>query len=101
MADAAVERNQFTAFWNNVLVAKFERFRNVLLDGLSYHSQVPLAKLDLQQGAKVLDVGCGWGDTAIQLAQMVGPSGRRLASTAAIHSSTRGARTRRRQVSPT
>ena len=38
MADAAVESNQFTAFWNNVLVAKFERFRNVLLDGLSYHT---------------------------------------------------------------
>ena len=75
MADAAIESNQFTAFWNNVLVAKFERFRNVLLDGLSYHSQVPLAKLDLPRGAKALDVGCGWGDTAIELARMVGPSG--------------------------
>jgi len=73
MADAAVD--QFTAFWNNVLVAKFERFRNILLDGLSYHSQVPLAKLDLVRGAKVLDVGCGWGDTAIELAKKVGPSG--------------------------
>lgn len=75
MADSAVESNQYTAFWNNVLVAKFERFRNVLLDGLSYHSQVPLAKLELQRGAKALDVGCGWGDTAIELAKMVGPSG--------------------------
>jgi len=75
MADVAVDSNQFTAFWNNVLVAKFERFRNVLLDGLSYHSQVPLAKLELPRGAKALDVGCGWGDTAIELAKMVGPTG--------------------------
>jgi len=75
MADAAVDNDQFTAFWNNVLVAKFERFRNILLDGLSYHSQVPLAKLELPRGAKALDVGCGWGDTAIELAKKVGPTG--------------------------
>src|SRR5262249_31928307 len=75
MADAAIENNEFTAFWNNVLVAKFERFRNILLDGLSYHSDVPLEALEIERGAKVLDVGCGWGDTAIELAKKVGPTG--------------------------
>jgi ubiquinone/menaquinone biosynthesis C-methylase UbiE len=75
MTEAAVANDEFTAFWNNVLVAKFERFRNILLNGLSYHSQVPLGKLELGEGAKVLDVGCGWGDTAFELAQKVGPSG--------------------------
>ena len=69
------EGNEFTAFWNNVLVAKFERFRNILLEGLSYHSEVPLRTLELAKGAKVLDVGCGWGDTAIQLAKLTGPTG--------------------------
>jgi ubiquinone/menaquinone biosynthesis C-methylase UbiE len=75
MNDAIVANDEFTAFWNDVLVEKFERFRNILLDGLSYHSQVPLRRLEIAQGAKVLDVGCGWGDTAIQLAQKVGPGG--------------------------
>ena len=75
MTEAAVSNDEFTAFWNNVLVGKFERFRNILLDGLSYHSEVPLRSLQIAQGAKALDVGCGWGDTAIQLAKMVGPSG--------------------------
>jgi ubiquinone/menaquinone biosynthesis C-methylase UbiE len=75
MAEAAVGNDEFTAFWNNVLAAKFERFRNILLDGLSYHSQVPLARLKLSPGAKVVDVGCGWGDTALELAKKVGPTG--------------------------
>ena len=75
MTEAAITNDEFTAFWNNVLVAKFERFRNILLDGLSYHSDVPLQALEIERGANVLDVGCGWGDTAIELAKKVGPTG--------------------------
>ena len=75
MTETAIGNDQFTAFWNDVLAAKFERFRNILLDGLSYHSAVPLETLKLAPGAKALDVGCGWGDTALQLARMVGPDG--------------------------
>jgi ubiquinone/menaquinone biosynthesis C-methylase UbiE len=75
MSEAAVSNDEFTAFWNNVLVDKFERFRNILLDGLSYHSEAPLETLEIAQGARALDVGCGWGDTAIVLARKVGPSG--------------------------
>ncbi len=71
MSETGDSSNEFIAFWSNVLVAKFERFRNILMEGLSYHSEVPLNKLKVQPGAKVLDVGCGWGDTAIKLAKMV------------------------------
>ena len=70
MSETAVGNDQFTAFWNDVLAAKFERFRNILLDGLSYHSAVPLRTLTLVPGAAALDVGCGWGDTALELAQI-------------------------------
>ena len=47
MSEAAVSNDEFTAFWNNVLVDKFERFRNILLDGLSYHSEAPLRTLEI------------------------------------------------------
>lgn len=53
----------------------FERFWNILMRGLSYHSKVLLGNLQPAVVAKVLGVGCGRGDTAIQLARMVGPSG--------------------------
>lgn len=53
MSESIAFSNEFTAFWNNVLVDKFERFRNVLLDGLSYHSQVPLKNLKLAPGSRV------------------------------------------------
>jgi SAM-dependent methyltransferase len=74
MNDAAVA-NEFTAFWNDVLVAKFERFRNILMGGLGHHSTVPFRTLDVPPGARILDVGCGWGDTAIELARKTGPTG--------------------------
>jgi len=67
--------NEFVDFWNDVLVEKFDRFRNILMEGLSYHSEIPLKELDIASGSKVLDVGCGWGDTAIEFAKKVGPSG--------------------------
>ena len=52
MSEAAVSNDEFTAFWNNVLVDKFERFRNILLDGLSYHSEGPLGSLAIVQGVR-------------------------------------------------
>jgi ubiquinone/menaquinone biosynthesis C-methylase UbiE len=75
MSESTVERTEYVEFWNDVLAEKFERFRNVLMDGLSYHSEVGLKELYVAPGSRVLDVGCGWGDTAMQLARRVGADG--------------------------
>jgi ubiquinone/menaquinone biosynthesis C-methylase UbiE len=65
----------YIEFWNDVLVNKFERYQDILMGGMCYHSETPLRQLQLDRGARVLDIGCGWGDTAMALAEKVGPAG--------------------------
>jgi ubiquinone/menaquinone biosynthesis C-methylase UbiE len=60
---------------NEVLAPKFIKFKHILVDGLTLHSEAIFPALPVNEGDKVLDVGCGFGDTAIKLARMVGPSG--------------------------
>jgi ubiquinone/menaquinone biosynthesis C-methylase UbiE len=66
-------------FWNTVLVPKFSKYRHILVDGLSLHSAKVFPTLKVKARDKVVDVGCGFGDTAIELAKRVGPEGSVLA----------------------
>ena len=79
-AEAAVEpRNEYVDFWNTILVPKFVRWRHIIVDGLTLHSAKIFPSLEVHEGDKVVDAGCGFGDTAIQLARLVGPAGSVLA----------------------
>lgn len=66
----------FVKFWNTVLAPKFTRYRHILQGGLSRHSAAVLPKLPITPGMAVLDVGCGWGDMSLQVAEVVGNTGR-------------------------
>ena len=69
------EDTAFVRFWNDVLAPKFIRFKHILVDGLSHHSEAIFPTLPVREGDHVLDVGCGFGDTALKLAARVGPTG--------------------------
>ena len=74
-AEAPGGGGEFVDFWNEVLVPKFTKYRHILVGGLAHHSAKILPSLEIGEGDRVIDVGCGFGDTAIEFARRVGPSG--------------------------
>ncbi len=61
--------------WNTVLFDKFVRFRRVLTGGLVEHGEAALRNRPYPPGARVLDIGCGFGDTTLAIAGQVGQRG--------------------------
>jgi SAM-dependent methyltransferase len=67
--------DEATAAWNGVLFDKFVRFRDVLTKGFTRHSDAALERHPVAVGARVLDVGCGFGDVTLTLARFAGKGG--------------------------
>src|SRR5215211_373974 len=61
--------------WDGPLFDSFVKFRHIVTTGLGAHGNEALRLHPPQEGERVLDVGCGFGDTTQQIAALVGPSG--------------------------
>jgi ubiquinone/menaquinone biosynthesis C-methylase UbiE len=71
-----VEDNvEATEAWNGPLYEVWIKYRDLVADGLRGHSDNAIQLLPPAQGDRVLDIGCGLGDTTTQLAEMVGEAG--------------------------
>jgi len=69
--------------WDGVLFDRFVKFRDVIVNGLGAHGEEALRLHPPAVGDRVLDIGCGFGDTTLRLAEMVGPAGTALGVDAA------------------
>ena len=75
VASAQSENAGVIEAWNTVLFDKFSRYKHLLIDGLGQHGSQVFRRFPPAAGARVLDVGCGFGDTTVELGEMVGKNG--------------------------
>jgi ubiquinone/menaquinone biosynthesis C-methylase UbiE len=54
--------------WNTVLFEKFERFRNTLTQGLAIHGSAAIQRHCPRTLRRVVDLGCGYGDSTLEIA---------------------------------
>ncbi len=74
-AAALAANSEATEAWNGPLYDRWIAFRDIVTDGLASHGEAALAAHPPPRGARVLDIGCGLGDTTRRLAELVGAEG--------------------------
>jgi len=79
----AVANEEAIRAWDGVLFERFSKFRHIVLPGLGAHGDEAIRCHPPEVGDRVLDVGCGFGDTTCRLAELVGPDGAALGVDAA------------------
>jgi SAM-dependent methyltransferase len=65
----------FIECWNGVLTPKWLRFRHLLSGNGKIHSDIAMPRFEIRPGDRVLDIGCGFGETSLELGRLVGPAG--------------------------
>jgi SAM-dependent methyltransferase len=71
----AVDNTEAIEAWDGVLFDRWTQFREAVVNGLGAHGQRALDLYPVKPGERCLDIGCGFGDTTQQLAQLTGPEG--------------------------
>ena len=82
MSEAAGNAEAIQA-WNTVLFDKFSTFRRIVTDGFAEHGLRAMDRHPPRVGSRVVDIGCGFGDTTLELARRVGATGKAVGVDAA------------------
>jgi ubiquinone/menaquinone biosynthesis C-methylase UbiE len=72
---AAEENEEAVRAWDGPLFDRFVRFREIMTTGLGAHGEAALDLSPPATGERVLDIGCGFGDTTQRIAGLVGADG--------------------------
>jgi SAM-dependent methyltransferase len=75
MEQIAASNREATDAWSGPLFDRFVQFRELVTSGLGAHGNAALEAYRPPAGGRVLDLGCGFGDTTQQLAALIGPDG--------------------------
>jgi SAM-dependent methyltransferase len=75
MADVVTANEEAIEAWDGPLFDRFVQFRHLLVDSLGLHGDEGLRTVAPASGERALDIGCGFGDTSRQLAELVGADG--------------------------
>jgi SAM-dependent methyltransferase len=71
-----VEDNvEATEAWNGPLFEVWVEHRDIVAEGIRNHGEAALAANPPREGDRILDIGCGLGDTTVRLADIVGREG--------------------------
>jgi SAM-dependent methyltransferase len=71
----APENAEATEAWNGPLFDVWQDFQAIVVSNAKAHGDAALADHRPERGDRVLDIGCGLGDSTFQLAGLVGPEG--------------------------
>jgi SAM-dependent methyltransferase len=74
--NVAPENLEATEAWNGPLFEVWADFQAIVVSNAKAHGDAALADHHPEPGDRVLDIGCGLGDSTVQLAELVGPQGR-------------------------
>ncbi len=75
VGEVAAENEEATEAWSGVLFDRFVQYRDLVVAGLKAHGDAAIELNPPSPGDRVIDIGCGFGDTTQQLAGLVGSEG--------------------------
>jgi SAM-dependent methyltransferase len=78
MSSVAPDNVEATEAWSGPLFDLFVKYRDLTSNGLGAHGEVAMRANPPRPGDRVLDIGCGFGDTTQRLAELIGGEGSAL-----------------------
>ena len=69
------DNDEATEAWNGPLYERWVAFRDVIVDSVALHGDAAMQAHPPTEGDRILDIGCGLGDTTARLGELVGKTG--------------------------